>query len=128
VLGEFDNLILPSAFEWDIDYNENDVVLTVLGPAVGLQGDFNSDGVVDAADYVWLRKLGNTPQNESAWRSHFGRSQSGSSPTAAIPEPTTLVFALLAVGGLAYVCHRERRPILAAQYAVSTTRRSSSCP
>jgi hypothetical protein len=95
VFGQFDNLLLPPAYDWDITYGENDVVLTVLGAATNLPGDFNANGVVDAADYVWLRKFG-TPADEVTWRTHFGESQSGASPLAAVPEPGALILALAA--------------------------------
>ncbi|MEM8494377.1 MAG: glycoside hydrolase [Planctomycetota bacterium] len=84
----------------------------------GLQGDFNNDGVVDAADYtLWRDSLGgeagllaNNPYPESVgarqyqiWREHFGESLSnlsGLSTAITTPEPHaagTLGF-LLAVG------------------------------
>ena len=51
----------------------------VLGPeAPGggpeLPGDFNSDGAVDAADYVLLRKTARSPQDYTTWRQNFGSS------------------------------------------------------
>jgi hypothetical protein len=128
IFGEFDHLLLPSAYEWDITYGENDVVLTVLGAATGLAGDFNEDGFVNAADYVWLRKLG-TPTDEITWRTHFGESQTGASPTSGVPEPNALVAALLAACGLAYVGQRQpRRLTPAAPSATSTGLQSSYCP
>jgi hypothetical protein len=84
-------------------------VLTVLGAATSLPGDFNDDDVVNAADYVWLRKFANTSQNESTWRTHFGESQTGASPAAGVPEPESTVFGLIAACGLAYVGQRQSR-------------------
>jgi hypothetical protein len=60
-----------------------------------LAGDFNSDGRVDAADYVvWRKGLGTTytQDNYNAWRANFGATleADGSSVgngTAAVPEP-----------------------------------------
>jgi hypothetical protein len=75
-------------------------------PSVGVPGDFNGNGVVDAADYV-LWKNGGPLQNEISdqgvvsaqdyldWKAHFGNTMgSGSlSAGASVPEPSS--FALL---------------------------------
>jgi len=108
VFGEFDALALPSAYDWDISYGENDVVLTVIGAATNIPGDFNDDGIVNAADYVWLRKFG-SPTDQATWRIHFGESQLGAGPSAGVPEPNGSVLAIFAGCGLAYVGHASRR-------------------
>jgi hypothetical protein len=80
----------------------------------GLIGDYNQNGVVDAADYVlWRKSVGQSgsslpadgdndhaiTQNDFAiWRAHFGQSLgggsgSGSSVGGAVPEPSTLLLA-----------------------------------
>jgi hypothetical protein len=74
--------------------------------ATTLNGDFNSDGSVDAADYVvWRNGLGttHTPEQYNVWRSNFGRTAaSGQSLNNAVPEPMTIPLAILAlVAGLA---------------------------
>jgi probable HAF family extracellular repeat protein len=76
-----------------------------------LPGDFNHNGVVDAADYVvWRNGLGSTytQSDYDLWREHFGQAAGSSallpstkspSPTT-VPEPSavsTVVFFLLAV-------------------------------
>jgi hypothetical protein len=67
-----------------------------------LPGDFNNNGVVDAADYaVWRKGLGTTyiQADYNVWRAHFGQtagSGAGAITNAAVPEPATL--ALLIVG------------------------------
>jgi autotransporter-associated beta strand protein len=86
-------------------------VTTGAGP-VGVAGDYNGNGVVDAADYVLWRN-GGPLQNEvdapgtvngadyDAWRARFGNnSGSGSGQGAAVPEPASFVLALLCVAGL----------------------------
>jgi hypothetical protein len=88
--------------------------------AAGVPGDYNGNGVVDAADYVLWRK-GGPLQNEvdtpgvvnaadySAWRIRFG-STSGSGAVfkiTSVPEAATealLVFGLLLIP----LCHNRR--------------------
>ena len=62
-------------------------------------GDFNHDGIVDAADYVVWRKTDGTPAGYNIWRANFGQpSGSGSvaSANATVPEPTALVMLIVA--------------------------------
>lgn len=83
----------------------------------GLAGDFNQNGVVDAADYaIWRDSVGttNTLPNDDGiggtvgtlhynlWRAHFGQSAgAGSSVSAAaVPEPSSL-FIVLAANAIA---------------------------
>jgi len=63
-------------------------------------GDFNADGVVDAADYVALRKNNNTPDAYNTWRTHFGTtysSGSGATSSPAVPETASLALAILGI-------------------------------
>jgi hypothetical protein len=75
-------------------------LLFVPGP-----GDYNQNGIVDAADYVvWRKGLGTTytQTDYDVWRAHFGQTAGsglGASVNAAVPEPATV--ALLIVGILA---------------------------
>jgi len=85
----------------------------------GVPGDFNGNGVVDAADYALWRKgdlaadgNGDTLVNQAdydLWRSNFGNGGPGAGSGlsgAAVPEPTGLVLlALGLIGG--YVCRRR---------------------
>jgi fibronectin-binding autotransporter adhesin len=70
--------------------------------AVGVPGDFNSDGKVNASDYVVWRKgivVPSTPANYALWRSNFGAGAgSGLGANSAVPEPTCI--ALVALGTL----------------------------
>lgn len=73
-------------------FNPKQIVLSsfLVG---GLPGDFNHDGVVDAADYVVWRKSDGTSINYGVWRSHFGQAAAAGSQAIsnlAIPEPGTL--------------------------------------
>ena len=83
--------------------------VAVVPDPTGPPGDFNNDGIVDAADYVVWRKTGGQRQGYNDWRSHFGRpagSGSVAGANATVPEPTTLVIlhrggCTAAVGGVA---------------------------
>lgn len=90
----------------------------IVGEEAGLTGDFNDDGVVDAADYtVWRDNLvaddedaalsgngdgvGGVGQGDyDVWQANYGTSQPASSTR--VPEPTAVLLALgaLAVGNL----------------------------
>jgi hypothetical protein len=70
------------------------------------RGDFNGDGVVDAADYVVWRNNDGTQAGYNTWRANFGTVQavgSGSvivesgqsAPATTIPEPTSILLSVL---------------------------------
>lgn len=87
-------------------------------PAPALPGDYNNDGVVNAADYlVWRANAGSSttlPNDVTAgivdqsdfdvWRAHFGDMLVGGATSAAVPEPAFLgpailfAFAMFAAG------------------------------
>jgi hypothetical protein len=76
----------------------------------GLEGDYNRDGAVDAADYVVWRKNDGTQPGYDLWRTNFGRTagsgSTGATPSpAAIPEPAAFFMAFTAL--LAGVCRRR---------------------
>lgn len=86
-------------------------------PIVTPSADYNDNGIVDAADYVgWRKSLGQTgiglpadgnlnnqidQGDYSFWRSRFGQIGGGDSVlpnSLAVPEPSTSVLLLLAIG------------------------------
>jgi hypothetical protein len=69
----------------------------------GIPGDYNANGIVDAADYaVWRKGLGTTytSQQYNVWRAHFGQpigTGSDASVSATVPEPATLMMVVMAM-------------------------------
>jgi hypothetical protein len=86
-------------------------IVTVL--TAPLQGDYNDDGRVDAADYVvWRNGLGTTYTQDdyNTWRAHFGQTVgngAGANSNAAVPEPTTLITIVAALIGCAMAKARQ---------------------
>jgi hypothetical protein len=71
-------------------------------------GDYNHNGVVDAADYVVWRKIPGTPAAYDTWRAHFGEpSGGGGAALSLVPEPSTLLLGGLAAVGILL----RRRPL-----------------
>src|SRR5205807_2579148 len=68
---------VSSPYVWNISklYTTGEVTLTALA---AIPGDFNNNGVVDAADYIVWRKTGGTQAGYNAWRTHFGEGGGGS--------------------------------------------------
>jgi Concanavalin A-like lectin/glucanases superfamily len=69
-------------------------------PGEELDGDYNDDGSVDAADYVvWRKTMGSSAAAYNTWRTNFGRTAApglGAS-VAAVPEPASLALCILGV-------------------------------
>jgi len=109
-------------------YDEGSLHFTVtnVGTSQTLPGDFNSDNVVDAGDYVAWRKAldehgsglaadgnGNNQVDSgdyNVWRAHFGQTSGTGAATgsssATVPEPSTLV--MLLIGMMTIVtCRRQ---------------------
>ena len=103
-------------------FNTKQIVLSNF-LASGLPGDYNQNGVVDAADYtVWRDHLGQTftlfnenmaaatpglvdAEDYAFWKTHFGEASTGSEAggaagagyqTVAVPEPALLALVLVA--------------------------------
>lgn len=92
---------------------------------VSLAGDYNNDGKVNVADYtVWRDAVGSAallPNDESpssvttadylTWKRHFGehRPTEQFPPLMTVPEPKSLVAAILPTASLLYAEGRRRR-------------------
>jgi hypothetical protein len=93
----------------DFDFVMDNFTIEVIGSNVGLAGDYNNDGSVDAADYVvWRKNNINGEQGYNDWRTNFGRTAGSGSglPAGAVPEPTGV--ALLIMAGLLGTAARRR--------------------
>jgi hypothetical protein len=101
---------LTSGLVWNTSALYTSGVLSVA--TVGVPGDYNNNGAVDAADYVLWRN-GGPLANEvdapgtingadyAAWRARFGNPSgsgggSDASANAPVPEPATVVMLILA--------------------------------
>jgi hypothetical protein len=73
----------------------------VFTPAVtDTLGDFNDDGIVDAADYVvWRKNTGGTytAADYNNWRANFGASLGSGANSQSVPEPGRVLHLVLAV-------------------------------
>jgi hypothetical protein len=107
--------MLPTGLSWDLDVTATSVMLSVAGSLPGVQGDYNGNGVVDAADYVLWREGGTLqndptqgiqPEDYDFWRARFGNRAGGGSASgvgAAVPEPVAAVQLITVLAG-ALVC------------------------
>ncbi|QDT69620.1 hypothetical protein MalM25_25590 [Planctomycetes bacterium MalM25] len=120
VFNTFDTIDLPEGaggLSWDLQYGETIVALVVEGVA----GDYNYDGLVDAADYtVWRDTLGQAGAGLAAdgdnngvveqadyaiWQANYGATAASLATT--VPEPSGAILAL--VGGLGLWRSRTHR-------------------
>jgi hypothetical protein len=79
-------------------------------------GDFDSYGVVDAADYIVWRKSKGTPTDYNTWRANMGVAygsgsgdSSGTTDALAVPEPGAVVLGLMAIVVMAVQSRRRHK-------------------
>lgn len=116
--GDWDAWVFTSLFDENNEPRDEDALISsrpdeaLAAPAPHLPGDFNADGIVDAADYTRWRDTEGTvvvaagagadddfsgvvdAADYAAWASHYGTEASAS---VSLPEPTaiaTLIFLL----------------------------------
>jgi len=124
--GEYEITVVYDGVDYVVPVVVNDDMnIDVSLPfSIGLAGDFNDDGLVDAADYVVWRKFEGTTtalpndngivgpvgtEHYNLWRANFGNSASGLAATAQagvspVPEPAS---ALLAIWAAAWFASRS---------------------
>jgi hypothetical protein len=93
-------------YTWKVRYQDNyggwSSYSTATSLSIGIAGDYNRDGVVDATDYAVWRKnpaaSGGTPDGYNTWRAHFGMTVAGGAAlgsgelmATAVPEPSSAV-------------------------------------
>jgi hypothetical protein len=113
--GYIDELRISNDLVYDINSDFTPPTAPFQAPVTGIVGDYNNDSKVDAADYtVWRDNLGSTitlPHDSTpgtvtiddynAWKGNFGMmSGSGGLTLASVPEPTSLLSAILALVGI----------------------------
>lgn len=107
----FDTITLPqltAGLAWEVEYLPNSLIASVV--LAGLPGDYNEDGLVDAADYtLWRDNLGQpagTLANDTdggsigtaqyaTWKANYGNSL-GPGSGESVPEPASLAVLLVA--------------------------------
>jgi hypothetical protein len=114
--------VVTNAGEGLVDLEIESIRVLLPEPA-GVTGDFNDNGVVDAADYVLWRNGGElaneggvtpglaTPEDYAHWRAHFGETAGGGASAghaAAVPEPSICLLCGLALGILGARLRRAR--------------------
>jgi hypothetical protein len=123
MFDDFDLPQLTAGLGWMLSTDAMTLSLSVV-EAAALAGDYNNDGIVNAADYtVWRNNLGGSalPFNETAsigtvdeadyqaWKDDFGATaDAGAASSSSVPEPTTLV--LLLVGLATFIGRPKRLP------------------
>jgi hypothetical protein len=123
LFGTFGDVTFLGDTTADVNYDE-DAGRLFLNNFVSTEppdlfGDYNDNGVVDAADYPVWRKFNGTnttlpndqspgsvlPVDYDVWMQNFGESGGGGS--GAVPEPATLVLAALLIVNCSETCRRR---------------------
>jgi hypothetical protein len=121
--GTFNSVSLP-ALTGSLVWNTSGLY-TSGAISVGLAGDYNGNGIVDAADYtVWRDALGTTSDlladgngnglidsgDYNVWKANFdAHSGSGAGQLNSVPEPTSLVILLIGMSAMC-TCRRAAAP------------------
>lgn len=82
--------------------NIDDVSHNPAGSLAETPGDFNADGIVDAADYVAWRNNDVTQAGYDTWRANFGEPTGRGAGLSPVPEPSVGKLGLIACAGLMF--------------------------
>jgi hypothetical protein len=100
VVGQFTQLRLPTSFTWNVDYQAESVVLSVTGVG-SLPGDFNGDGLVDAADLAaWQDGFGDAMDGGDLLAWQRGLQAAGTAFATNVPEPHAGAWVVVAAMAL----------------------------
>ena len=103
--GDYELIIDGQTYDLTLDKGQGQLSLPIAA------GDYNADGLVDAADYtLWRDTVGSTDDLRAdgngnfvidegdfdVWKSLFGTSYAGSGSLAAVPEPTSAGLVVIA--------------------------------
>jgi autotransporter-associated beta strand protein len=139
VYGTFSRVLFPTyaGIQWHLEYEPESVNIVIDSSATPtLLGDYNHNGIVDAADYtVWRDTVGSMTRlaadgngdgvvdqaDMELWRMHFGET-SGSSVTGesiAAPEPESCFLAMASLLGIPFLqrrfsCRHQLGPLVGA--------------
>src|SRR5207253_116160 len=114
VKAAYNNVLYTFRIDYATGFGSNDISITALS-AINVLGDYDSDGIFDARDYVvWRQSLnmnvipyfgadGNgdgvvTDADYQIWRSNYGRSAGAGAgistlaDSASVPEPGPIVL------------------------------------
>jgi hypothetical protein len=108
ISGNFDDINLPAltpGLVWAVSKTNTSLTLTVNS------ADFNKDGKVDAADYVYWRKTNGPAGDYTLFVRNFGNTRggelgAGSIGDSPVPEPTAAILLLI---GLPFAIGRRAR-------------------
>jgi hypothetical protein len=109
------------AFRNQISVDVFEEAVTDINKAAAPSGDYNSDNIVDAADYVVWRKTAGGDEEYAAWRENFATTidsaggSMGFEENVAVPEPATSLAPICAVALIAS-CRGRRRINVNADY------------
>lgn len=112
ISGAFDSVdlpSLPSGLDWQTTQSANAFTISLV--SLGLPGDYNFDGFVDAADYTtWSDMLGQSGSGLAAdgnnngqidladyavWKTNFGAVAPPSAQSSGVPEPSALTLLIV---------------------------------
>jgi len=90
-------------------------------------GDYNQNGIVDAADYVRWRNSISGQTAYDAWRSHFGQLTSAAGQSSTVAEPAAYLLATLAAGCFGLWSRISVRRVMSQNESIATRRCIEMC-